>query len=137
MVQSWNLAKLLAAFSLGFQSALKLLGEPPEMAHHQRWRYSAKAGGVMNPLEKIDECLKENVLNLWEPVHELIEHSGECGMIDFLAFIPEHEQASCDHTDFTGELTKKYGVPFRVLQDRLFPQEVAQEKAITPVYGDG
>jgi hypothetical protein len=88
----------------------------------------------MNPLEKIDECLKENVLNLWEPVHELIEHSGECGMIDFWAFIPEHEQASCDHTDFTGELTKKYGVPFRVLQDRLFPQEVAQEKAITRLY---
>ena len=87
-----------------------------------------------NPLLQLDSALKNNVLDLWGTVHELIDHTGEWKAFDFWQLVPDHEKASGEEGEFIDELEKKYCVPFEEIRNKFFAQQRRQEEAITRLY---
>jgi len=94
-------------------------------------RSKAKSG--LDPLA-LDELLKDNVLDLWEPINELVQHSGENGIPDLYELIPDHYQAGREKEEFTDELTIKHKIPHTVLVTRLYWKETREENATSRLY---
>ena len=82
-----------------------------------------------NPLLQLDSALKNNVLDLWERVHDLIDQSGESGMFNFWQLVPDHEKAGWEEIAIFDELKKKHQV-----HNQLIPLQQRQEEAITRLY---
>jgi hypothetical protein len=87
-----------------------------------------------NPLQALDAVLKENVLDLWQTVHDLIDEDSYGRSFDFWDLVPNHVKASCEEGEFIDELEKKYNVPFEELRDKFFAQQRTQEEAVTRLY---
>ena len=84
-----------------------------------------------NPLLQLDAVLKNNVLDLWERVHEIIDQSGESKAFNFWQLVPDHEKASCEELAIIDELKKK--LPSEA-NNQLFSAQNRQEEAITRLY---
>jgi hypothetical protein len=83
----------------------------------------------------MDAALKENVLDLWSSVHELIDQSGEMNSFDFWQLVPDHFKASCEELALTDRLQKEYQVvPSRVINNQILSLQLKQEEAITRLY---